>query len=587
MAPRTESQEYKGYLIMPEYSDTTTNVYIAAVLKGGRKVASGEGFSWATAFINARNNVDRLLGVEMPNRTEYSVRTPERILPPTSRTAVYPMMPPKTITLQQFQTGWEPKGWNLLVIGPTATWRQEWSDWEAIRDLVQNALDEGETYQYGYDDYGLWIADSGKGINVGDFLLGPPALKPDYARGKFGEGLKVSALVLTRKGYRIRVRTADREIWILYYIQNIGIGQAETLAALWKKTTPRTGTLFNIIGYFGDSFANRFAVNIPKSMILQSTPSTLKGPINRYNMIYRTSPEFPSRLFARDIYLMGIKSSYSYNLWGFDLAPDRHGPKTEEEVSIDMGRTWMYVTDSEMLKYFFETQKAPIADTYENNHLQLSQYSSGKPANDSPSYTDVIKKNRVLWQAAFNKVFGSNAVIQTTRDLNSVMQYFGFTSTSLSWTIRGVLEGVLTTDKSIYIKHQTEMQKVEIVPDEKLTVVQRLNLNLARKIAGELGYGASSKIKAAIIPAAPDGNQIGGVYDKLSREIDVSLSQLETGIETVDTTIHELAHAATGEIDLTHAHNAMCTLMAARIFRLVSQGKFDEVLKDIHFIWER
>jgi len=115
--------------------------------------------------------------------------------------------PPKVLTMDEYQQDWQPHGWQLIIIGPTSTWRQDWGEWEAIRDIVQNALDECEYYAYGYDDEGLYIRDVGKGIAVADFLLGPPKLKPDYARGKFGEGMKIAALALLRLGYSIRVET--------------------------------------------------------------------------------------------------------------------------------------------------------------------------------------------------------------------------------------------------------------------------------------------------------------------------------------------------------------------------------------------
>ena len=89
---------------------------------------------------------------------------------------------PVVLSLEQYRSQWEPQGWKLIIIGPTANWRENWGSWEAIRDIVQNALDEAEAYTWGYDEEGLWIADNGRGISVSDFLLGPPKLKADYAQ---------------------------------------------------------------------------------------------------------------------------------------------------------------------------------------------------------------------------------------------------------------------------------------------------------------------------------------------------------------------------------------------------------------------
>ncbi|GAJ08057.1 unnamed protein product, partial [marine sediment metagenome] len=129
---------------------------------------------------------------------------------------VIAMRPPRVLSMEDYRENWQPQGWRLIIIGPTSTWRQEWGEWEAIRDIVQNALDEAEAYRWGYDDQGLWISDRGRGVAIADFLLGPPKLKPDYARGKFGEGMKIATLALVRSGYSVRVETVGRELWIIF-----------------------------------------------------------------------------------------------------------------------------------------------------------------------------------------------------------------------------------------------------------------------------------------------------------------------------------------------------------------------------------
>ncbi|GAI78794.1 unnamed protein product, partial [marine sediment metagenome] len=188
--------------------------------------------------------------------------------------------PPRVLSVEDYRENWQPQGFRLIVIGPTSTWRQEWGEWEAIRDIVQNALDEAEAYRWGYDDEGLWISDRGRGVAVADFLLGPPKMKPDYARGKFGEGMKIASLALVRKGYHVHIETVGRELWILF-LQQVVDGTAETLAALWRPNGRMQGTEFHIIGYTGPAFEDRFVVNLPRTSILTETPSPLAVPIRR------------------------------------------------------------------------------------------------------------------------------------------------------------------------------------------------------------------------------------------------------------------------------------------------------------------
>ena len=215
--------------------------------------------------------------------------------------------PPRVLSMQDYQTQWQPQGWQLIIIGPTSTWRQEWGAWEAIRDIVQNALDECEYYKWGYDEQGLFIRDAGKGLAVADFLLGPPKLKPDYARGRFGEGMKIACLALIRMGYPVYVQTVGRELWVIFCGQKVN-GTAETLAAMWRPGSRRAGTVFHVIGYTGDAFADRFAVNLPRSAIVAEGPSRLNQPIRRFNQLIQGDSS--SRIYARDIYMKDIKSPY-------------------------------------------------------------------------------------------------------------------------------------------------------------------------------------------------------------------------------------------------------------------------------------
>jgi len=311
--------------------------------------------------------------------------------------------PPRVLSMEEYHSRWQPEGWQLIIIGPTSTWRQEWGEWEAIRDIVQNALDEAEAYRWGYDERGLWISDRGKGVAVADFLLGPPKLKPDWARGRFGEGMKIAALALIRKGYPVYIETVGRELWVVFLEQKVN-GTAETLAALWRPDGARVGTRFHIIGYTGSAFADRFAVNLPRSAIIAEGPSPVTRPVRRFNQLieYQFPVALPggwyekgagaSRIFARDIYMRDINSLYSYNLWGFDMAPDRHGPKNESDMWVDMGRLWCCVTRVDLLEKFLQmVRQPPVIETDESHNVNMDSWAMGREPVTGKLYADFVE----------------------------------------------------------------------------------------------------------------------------------------------------------------------------------------------------
>lgn len=486
--------------------------------------------------------------------------------------------PPAALTMDEFRSQWEPQGWHLLVIGPTATWRTEWGEWEAIRDIVQNALDETEAYSWGVDAQGLWIRDTGKGIAVANFLLGPPVLKSAYARGRFGEGMKIAALALLRKGYRVKVETAGREVWLLFLRVKLD-SMADQLAALWRPNGHAGGTVFHIIGYFGDDFADRFAVNIPRDRILHQGPSPLTQPVQRFNQLI-ASP--PGRIYARDIYMRDIKSPFSYNLWGFDLAPDRHGARSESDLWTDVGRLWATVTRVDLLERFLGVVKEPaVEEADEGRFIGMGNYDMGQEPVSKKNYWHLIKENQDAWREAWRRKMGENVVLRTDSRWDATVQHLGYESASVGYGVASALGQAIWRDVDLVKASQERLRDVEIIPDESLPPRQLGHLRLAQAIAASFKWPPIAAVHAAIIPPASDRMRTAGLYSTKLEEIYIAADQLPNASATVDTVIHEIAHHTSRAEDGDPAHNAAMTQVASHVVRRLAQGDFDDVLKGV------
>ncbi len=487
--------------------------------------------------------------------------------------------PPTALTMEEYRARFQPEGWQLIIIGPTSTWRQEWGEWEAIRDIVQNALDEAESYRTGYDSDGLWITDKGRGVGVADFLLGPPKLKPDYARGKYGEGMKVACLALIRKGYPVHVETTGKELWIIFLEQKVD-GSAYTLAALWRESSARVGTKFHIIGYSGDSFKDRFAVNLPREDIISEGPSPLTQPVRRFNQLIKH--DFPgSRMFARDIYMREINSPFSYNLWGFEMAPDRHGPKNENDVWTDMGRLWCCVTKTDLIEKLLQmVAEPPLLKTDESRNIRLDTWSMGyEPVTGKP-YTGFVKENASIWQEAWRNVFGESAVIRTADRWDGTVKHLGYESVSVQWYAQDTLAEAILTDKALAKASQDRLREAQVIPDSKLAHRQLIHLRLARSVAGQVTSSPVAGVYAAIIPPASDRVRTAGMYSRTTEEIFIASDQLEHAQNTIDTLIHEIAHHVSGAEDLEQGHSEAMTKIAARVVEKTAERAFDDVLQE-------
>ncbi|MCL0092217.1 ATP-binding protein [Dehalococcoidia bacterium] len=484
---------------------------------------------------------------------------------------------PRTISMEEFRREWEPEGWRLIIIGPTSTWRQEWGMWSAIRDVVQNSLDEAESYTWGFDEKGLWIKDQGQGVQVADFLLGPPRTKPPHARGRFGEGMKIAALVMLREGYAVKIDTVGREVWMIFLKQEIN-GTAEVLAAMWRPNGRPVGTRFHIIGYFGDDYKWNFAVNIPKEFIIHEGPSQLFEPIRRFNQLI-SSPS--GKIYARDIYMREITSPYSYNLWGFEMAPDRHGPKLESDMWVDMGRLWATCKDKDLLRVLFQmVSMPPVFATDESVKLSMSSWDMGFEPVSRRRYTEFMEDNKKVWQDAWKEAHGENAVLRQSDRWDSMVIHLGYKSVSVTYGVEDALSKVILTDAALIRDSQERLAEVEIIPDEELTERQRAHLRLARKIAEKTLVREITGVHAAIIPPASDRMRTAGLYSAAAEAIYIAADQLNTARATVDVLIHEMAHHTSGREDGDPAHNAQMTSLGARVVQLTAGGRFDEELKE-------
>lgn len=91
------------------------------------------------------------------------------------------------------------------------TYVRHWGMAEAVRELLQNAIDSDSPFEFEFGDDSLHIRSRHSRLSATTLLLGQTS-KADSADtiGSFGEGYKIALLVLTREGYPVTVHNGDR-----------------------------------------------------------------------------------------------------------------------------------------------------------------------------------------------------------------------------------------------------------------------------------------------------------------------------------------------------------------------------------------
>lgn len=88
---------------------------------------------------------------------------------------------------------------------------RHWGMAEAVRELLQNAIDSNSPFEWEFSDDSLFIRSRYSRLDASTLLLGKTTkAESTDTIGSFGEGYKIALLVLTREGYPVAVHNGDR-----------------------------------------------------------------------------------------------------------------------------------------------------------------------------------------------------------------------------------------------------------------------------------------------------------------------------------------------------------------------------------------
>jgi hypothetical protein len=205
--------------------------------------------------------------------------------------------------------------------------KREFSLFIAIRELLQNALDEEELVRgradvrIEQDAQGTWIVDRGRGITVEALRMGGSD-KECWMRGYYGEGLKLAAAYLTLNRvpvYLFAGQMVFRFIALPRDEQNPGI-----FILLGRSKETIKGTQILLFGYKADQdFMERIVrfwnKDLEATLIVEERFPSEDCPREMPSAIF----DFPNQLYIRNMYAGEMsevsrrKSLLSYDLWWF------------------------------------------------------------------------------------------------------------------------------------------------------------------------------------------------------------------------------------------------------------------------------
>lgn len=186
-----------------------------------------------------------------------------------------------------------------------------WGLAEAVRELIQNAIDSASPFVYEFrndsDDgtASLRLFSEFSHLTPQSLLLGTTskASDPD-AIGSFGEGYKIALLVLTRLGYPVEIQNGD-VLWRPAFRHNRRFGEEVLVIEETTRPDKGTGLAFVIHGLAQDDVA----AIVDSCLLMQSHIGAIKITTRGDILLER-----PGRLYVGGLFICPTDLKFGYNI---------------------------------------------------------------------------------------------------------------------------------------------------------------------------------------------------------------------------------------------------------------------------------
>jgi len=488
-----------------------------------------------------------------------------------------------------------------------------WGVWQAFREVVQNALDEMQyvtkkwpaSYPCNSTPFNTIVKDTGRGITVKHLLIGTSE-KPEWSRGKFGEGLKIALMTFLNQGIPVEIRAGDRRIVPLFVTTNVDGVNAEMFYICYKKEPePITGTEVRIANsVLCQRFRKNFVQGLPIDCIKNFTIRKNDEDMIIWWENILDCDDARGRIYVRDIYVRDMPALFGYNLFDVGLSESRD-IANESDIRRGIDDLWNHIIDALNL-----AREQP--GTYNPQHVEqwtelLRKLIDGalkaSMNNGNQVETEIYPATASGGVVAdlFAKMYGKDAVVVTDPQTLELAKYYGMnpiffcTKQFCSW-LRYMTE--------TYERMEKKAGSIaNIVPKDKLPSPLKCIIDDLEQIAYHVTKGtiySTGYFKDKIEYAYLKRGVCGQARYEAKSEIALSIPCLSehcnpNNFDTVEeaatrcvreymsTLLHEIAHIASRSTDGTTAFERELTaeLGFAVTNTLENSKEISELVKDI------
>ena len=420
---------------------------------------------------------------------------------------------------------------------PVSTkYRENWGEWEAIREIVQNAMDTGTKVVKRYDaDKGtLIVKDSGEGFALKNLLIGEGDKDGKSSIGKFHEGMKFALLVCARDNIKVKIQTNNTVI----VPRLTKMFEQEVLAIdYWEAKDSIKGTKVVMKGIKND-YSDRFLT------------TSLKAGMKDKVLIDK-----PGELYVKGIYVKKMKS-----LCGYNLVMDRENPMSgdvdTEKVQSKLVNVIQSSNDMKYMERLLEGVK--LANT--TGKTDMMEFQCGQWAGWHMDY-------QKRWKTAVKKAFGTTKVCYSTSlDHSREARYKNWIV--ITTTIPFV-KGFLKRDSHV-VRLPAPKKSEKRRGMNKMDSVEKKNIRWVRKVVE--GAMNTTVKDFRIVQFMGTESSIEGKA-KFNTHIKISEKVLKNKERLLEVMMHEMVHYLWGYGDLTHEFQEGLGKVAAKVVLHLAKTK--------------
>lgn len=414
-----------------------------------------------------------------------------------------------------------------------------WTVEDAIRELVQNAIDTGTKIDISRHDNSKWvIRDNGKGIQLSDFLVGRTSKSNDSeAIGQFGEGAPIGCLVLARSGRDVKVYSKGKRYAFSFEYDNQWGSQLLTVTIDDASIDKGTTVLVECSAEEMYNVQAKFLKLSPQPVLARTKGSEFLS--------------CPGRVYVNGLEVTKIKSIFGYNFKGHkELVNRDRNAIGFSEVSDAIRTALESTTNIEIISHVIRCSQD------ERHQREAAEF-----------VCDLRLQYPSIWKSAIKKIWGSRVcmVNGTSSDIDAlennwfVLQFpYGLRYTFNRYDILKFSSDALNNGR----------ERVHI-PLKELTQTQRDNFKEGRKIADWLADLAG--LKPYPIRIFQDLKKDKGThrYAELGRYhngiVELEVGVLEYRETMIGTILHEYAHGTSNAEDFSRAFESCLTQVMAKL----------------------